>query len=1091
MAEWLDNLVTDPQFKELPSADKARALDGVLAKHDPDYAQLGETERQQAVSGIMEKKQLASAEPTSIAETGDTLAVKGEVKGTHPYLASGVRVAAPWVGRLGAGALATAALQPELVPAAAMLGGPVASMAAEPLAQWLEGGVREHPIREGAVQAALGAIPGIPGGGLMRGALSGAAQGVAADVALRAARGESQSLTGTGLMAGVGGAFGTAGSLAERALTSGTAERVAGKVGDWIESTIPPRARVAVRPQDVPISEVGQSIGVAGEALKAKGMQEPPVMPGLSDVWESTKDIASRASASIGQAARQSWDWYNAPPRFDSFDAILGARNKGINDSGVTMMQFQKDVRPLSREWRRAVNAWVAERGDKTALEKALQDNWNNPSLRRKYQNALTLPPEMEKLAGDVRNYFDQMIDQNAQAGILHATLEDYLHRIWRRRPPTDTERRLWSTATNAPLSPNPSYMKSRALRDMSEAEAERLGYRSNDDIAWRIAHYQAAFDQAAIDRATIHNMFEKTASDGRPIAAIRGSGSMLGPTSKNEAPTFMVSPHARPDTIQDYVTETQMKMDVPQLRNWKWIGKTDDGTSVLHHGDAVIHPEFANRFASAFGRSRVSNPVVRTLMRYSSEYKQTLFSLSRFHETTEELHAWAHGVPFRELLSPPDIPWGTRDMDLLLNGGLTLANPRAQQRFSEGVAGGGLIRRIPGIGQLQEDYNAYLFQSKIPRLKARMALMALERNRRRYGATLSEEQIARQTAKQADFAFGEINWAMLGTSKTTQDVMRLMFTAPDFNVARIGFMGQGLLPYNAEQRTALLRIALGNYVTARIINKAANGNYHWDIPFGYKVEDVVYTPRTIAGDEWHLVSDPRSYLYNRLNPAVVMPEVKLMFGDVRGRKYTASDVLWDTISGITPISGKGMLQRLGLQEGDQTIFEGILSAAGVSAYPYRTPTERQIIKARSMTPGTPESSEGRAARMAQQRAIEAKRDGEEPRPGDWAMLSETQKRRVVRLGTMERFEALLDGLPLTKLLDAYETSRGFGNEQQTRTIRNTIAKRFTTEGKSPMAAVKPAEMANVDRMMKMVTEDMKADQSKLEREPTFDAVTH
>ena len=93
------------------------------------------------------------------------------------------------------------------------------------------------------------------------------------------------------------------------------------------------------------------------------------------------------------------------------------------------------------------------------------------------------------------------------------------------------------------------------------------------------------------------------------------------------------------------------------------------------------------------------------------------------------------------------------------------------------------------------------------------MATRAYGRNKTRYGKKLTDDQIQFLTGQQANAAFGELNYDMMGRNKTFQDVMRLVLLAPDFLEARARFVGQAVKPYGHEQfMAAAVRGALGMY---------------------------------------------------------------------------------------------------------------------------------------------------------------------------------------------------------------------------------------------------------------------------------------
>ncbi len=175
----------------------------------------------------------------------------------------------------------------------------------------------------------------------------------------------------------------------------------------------------------------------------------------------------------------------------------------------------------------------------------------------------------------------------------------------------------------------------------------------------------------------------------------------------------------------------------------------------------------------------------------------------------------------------------------------------------------------------------------------------------------------------------GELNYRQMGRNKTLQDTFRLLGLAPDFLEARGRFVAQALRPEGAEQRVALARLTAVLYGTARVLNMAVNnGNPRLDKPFAVTSNGKDYFLRSIPGDIAHLISDPRSFIYTRLNPTTTKPLIESLFGrDEFGRKRTMSQQFVDTLKGWTPIA----VQKWIKNPSDYSPIDGFLQALGVS----------------------------------------------------------------------------------------------------------------------------------------------------------------
>lgn len=242
-------------------------------------------------------------------------------------------------------------------------------------------------------------------------------------------------------------------------------------------------------------------------------------------------------------------------------------------------------------------------------------------------------------------------------------------------------------------------------------------------------------------------------------------------------------------------------------------------------------------------------------------------------------------------------------------------------------------------FGEFLQKHNDYLFQDYIPRLKTKMAVTAYNRNMKAYSEHVADgrittNQIAAMTASQANAAFGELNYMLLGRNPQTQAMLRFAFLAPDFLEARARFLGQALKPYGKEQSTALfLRGILGMYTGARILNQLVDNDPHWDKPFSVVYKGQEYQIRSMPGDIWHLLEDPGSFIYHRVNPSLVKPGIEMMTGhDDFGRKRDFGQRMMDFVRGVLPIWSQGMTKS-----GGRDPLSGALQSVGITRSVHRT----------------------------------------------------------------------------------------------------------------------------------------------------------
>jgi len=114
--------------------------------------------------------------------------------------------------------------------------------------------------------------------------------------------------------------------------------------------------------------------------------------------------------------------------------------------------------------------------------------------------------------------------------------------------------------------------------------------------------------------------------------------------------------------------------------------------------------------------------------------------------------------------------------------------------------------------------------------------------------------------------------------------------------------LGRALGPTGAVARKQLAKLSIAIWLGARITNYLTSGQPHNEVPFGVAVKtddgkERVFTLRSPITDALHFAQDPRSFVLNRLSPAV-KSGVEIATGrDIRGRAVTPTDATLNAIS--------------------------------------------------------------------------------------------------------------------------------------------------------------------------------------------------
>jgi len=613
-------------------------------------------------------------------------------------------------------------------------------------------------------------------------------------------------------------------------------------------------------------------------------------------------------------------------------DAAVGRWSRALQENAKAQLDFRQAAMkahpsPLLRE---GIYNYVMAGGDSAKLQE-----WTDHSrgaLKKGYQAALDLTDTQKIYASNLHAVMNDAWGVAHRAGVLDSFIENYMPQHFLRGDFTALNARVQGVRADL-LRTTPDFARERFYENSFEGEQAGLTPTSKD-YAVQVNRYFNQLNQSIASRAFIRDMTAGSAKDGRPLVAPAGAGRMLEPGDKYDT-SYLINPRAKPEELGDY-----RYLDSPAMRKHIWATNDENGNPIFVKGDVLVHPDHFQDLKNILGTSAFrNNSLGRALLRVSTEAKNFVTSFSAFHELTEDIHAASHLInPFN--VPPLDIHDATTAK--LLEHGAYFLDTAGRQDFGEGLAGGGLVNKIPGIGPLMQAYQEHLFQEKIPAIKQAMMKRALANNMKTYGDSYTEDQILALTAREGNAAFGGLNLKMMGRNPTVQDAFRLMALAPDFFEARARFVGQALKAGGREQAYALIRQTLGTYVPLRVINASLNnGDPKWDKPFGLVVNGRTYQARLVAGDIERFLDAPDAFMRGRENPVTTRTFMEAATGrDELGRRTTLTDQATDLFKHIAPIPAQRMLNQ-----GQSTLWDATMQAVGVNSATYRTPGLTEAYK--------------------------------------------------------------------------------------------------------------------------------------------------
>ncbi len=743
-------------------------------------------------------------------------------------------------------------------------------------------------------------------------------------------------------------------------------EEIPPKVLNHVHQDLQSKGVIAKPP---PAPPAGRSLDDLTDYLKQAGVDSPKrsllerlaISQRVADRWNAIKDATEAARLKLGAAWKATIEAIKHPPIDTSFRGII--KDWKFMDEW-TGQQTQRWVREINSQVenplrQQAISVWLDAGGDESLLR------YQASAVPERYapvwREALKLTPKEKELALRIKRDFEDKLHDGQKSGLIEKGREDYgVPQVWKKPPESDPQVEAEGKKgnpgnPNARLDPRDPFFSFQRTHPTYFDGIMAGGVPQSLRIGDLVAHYNQAFHKALTSRAAIWAMKNELAADGRPIVKISGNARQVSGAEAGTG-TYFVDSKARSQSDVAEDGRPYRPIDHFAMRDWKVAHKTSDGKTVMVRGDMLIHPDHYEFLKNELGTSalregpvgRVMNPILKS----SAYLKASKLALGTFHMATIGEHALFHWVnPFTHNF---EIDLRQPDQALLVRNGLELGMSGPQQMFEEGLAShGGAFEKVPGLGDLSRKFSDWLFKDYIPALSMKAGLEVLRRNRDRYSDKLSESRIAELTAHQMNAAFGLQNYRLLGRNKTLMDLNRLALLAPQFLYSRAKVVGQALKPYGAEQRRMLIFQAATLYVGARILNSLLDGDPHWEAENAFSVvhKGRAYGIRTIVGDMWHMLMDPKSFAAGRLSPLARIAYETISQRDLRtgARKEppiatewmpgrVAQNLVVDLAKWLLPVGSEGFMP--GAAGREQGPADTLLGSVGVGSRKFTANTQ-------------------------------------------------------------------------------------------------------------------------------------------------------
>ena len=632
------------------------------------------------------------------------------------------------------------------------------------------------------------------------------------------------------------------------------------------------------------------------------------------------------------------------------------SKNQQLAQKATNAVNYVKKFVP-DKARRDAISVYREAGGDKAVLRKWAQETPQG-KLQGKYVLALNLTDQEKKVADGITELYQKLLERGQKYGLIDQARMNYVTHLVQRGDAVGKE--AMKGLSSGKLVSAFKFGRESDFPTIHDAEqalgtndfGQTFRYKvATSDAADLMGIYISEMEKTINTKDLIKNLTEQKAKDGRPLAVPAGAvkSSVNGETGDK---TLVVKPREVDKDYSDY-----RGVDHYALNDWKWIGKDTGGNPVTIKGDLVLHPDIVKHVKNVLGSSGIrdwyNNPpnvfqaipakILKTVDNWQNNTKQAMFSVSAFHWVQEGTHAIGHRVnPFK--VPTIDLEGNKDHIDAADHGLKLKGDYDGMAAFREGLGVGPLMYKIPGIGKLLEKSSEPLFTWYIPGLKYKTYEHILGRNMTRFekeiqAGKVTADDVKYVSAKQANAAYGHLNYVDMGRNPTIQHLFRMFTLAPDFLEARTRFAAQAvggtISKGGREQLEALAVLAVTQYVACRIINKLADDDYHMDQPFKVVIGTKTYGLRSVPGDLYHLYQNHNQFVQGRISPVLGKSVEHLLTGrDYRGLPQSDLSFLKEVATSALPISLRAAIPGMSTNK-DVNAYDSFLSATGIGVSRY------------------------------------------------------------------------------------------------------------------------------------------------------------